>query len=141
MTVLSIIDIKKKQLEYWQTGGTFAFSIGVILTEMFLTVRPWLLFAIHIVGAILIFILMLVFSMLGAKGNSFGFGGADIWVATALGLCFGALDIWMVLIISFASYLIYALIYRIVKKSKATHTAFLPFFTVGALYGVVSVFV
>lgn len=132
---LSIVDIKKRELEYWQTGFTFILAFSIMLCLIFITKKTIPLLLIHISGALITFGLMLVFTVIGSKGSNFVFGGADIWITSALGLCFGVLEIWGVLIVSFVTYLIYALVYRMAKKKKATHTAFIPFLLVGAIYG------
>lgn len=133
---LSFVDIKKRELEYWQTGLAYIPALSVVISLIFVKKEFMALSLIHVIGALITFGLMLLFTVIGSKGNSFAFGGADIWICGALGLCFGVFEIWGVLIVSFVSYLLYALFYKVAKKKKATHTAFVPFLLIGAIYGV-----
>ena len=137
---LSVVDIKKRELQYWQTGLLFPITLFYLFSNDFHffpslkihndSIRKTILFAF--LGFILGLILMLSFSLIKVNGQN-AFGGADIWVTAALGLAFGINDTLWLIIFSCIYFLIYCVIYKLIKKEKPVHTAFVPFLSLGAL--------
>lgn len=137
---LSIIDIKKHEIEYWQTGLLYILSIAnlvfyAVSENKFLgslnAVTPNLFqyFFVHFAGFIVIFLFVLLLAML--KKNSIG--GADIWAVAALSLNLGIYYCSYMLLVMCVAYLLFALFMKIIKKTKVTHVAFLPFISIGYL--------
>lgn len=140
---LSVVDIKKRQLEYWQTGVLFVISVAHTilyaiaennyLSLMGATNLPWYrYFLIHGSSGLLVFIIMLGFAMIKKNGVNV-FGGADVWVLTAVSIVLGVFYIPYMLIIMCISYLLFAFIYKIITKKKANGFAFVPFITIGTI--------
>ena len=82
---LSVVDIKKRELQYWQTGLLFPITLFYLFSNDFHffpslkihndSIRKTILFAF--LGFILGLILMLSFSLIKVNGQN-AFGGADI---------------------------------------------------------------
>lgn len=141
---LSIVDSKKHELEYWQTGLLF----GVCLLELFTYIKAektlllshgslptefWKYLVIHLSSGLLVFVLLLFMTFIKKNGKS-AIGGADIWAITAISLMLGIFYLPYFLITTCLSYLIFALFYRIFKKEKLQRVAFLPFITIGTVF-------
>lgn len=131
---LSIIDIKKRELQYWQTSLLFPLSvfylIGNKLIGSEIAISKTVFIAIS--GFIMGLLLMLFFSLVKVHGQH-AFGGADIWVTAILGIAFGINDILWLIIFSCIYFLIYCVFYKLIKREKPIHTAFVPFLSLGAL--------
>ncbi|MGN0006359.1 MAG: prepilin peptidase [Candidatus Gastranaerophilaceae bacterium] len=141
---LSVVDSKKHELEYWQTGLLF----GVCLLELFTYVKSertllishgtsptefWKYLIIHLSSGLLVFVLLLFMTFFKKNGKS-AIGGADIWAITAISIMLGIFYLPYFLIATCLAYLIYALFYRIIKKEKLQRVAFLPFITIGTVF-------
>lgn len=140
---LSIVDIKLHQLEYWQTGLLFGFSIFnlilyIISETTYLnsvgaqTIPLWKYLIVHLSSALIVFIFLLILSFIKKNGKS-GIGGADIWALTAVSLPIGIIYLPYLLIIMCATYLLFVLLYRIIRKEKIQRVAFLPFISIGTM--------
>lgn len=142
LVYLSVIDVKYHILEYWQTGGLFLISLlnlamYIISENVFLasvgaqTVPWWKYLIIHLSSALLTFILLIVIILV--KRGTAGIGGADIWALTTVSLNVGIMYLPYLLIAICAAYLVFALGYKIIKKSKLQRAAFLPFISFGTI--------
>ena len=129
---ISITDCKKMKLEYWQSGLTYLFAIFYAIADMLVAnalIGKNILF--HVLGCVIIFAVFLVTAMIKVKGKN-SFGGADIWVAGAMGLAFGLSNLTLFVFIMAASFLLYAIGYKIKNKHLPTKTPFVPFFGIAA---------
>lgn len=131
---LSCLDIKYRKLEYWQTGLLYPISIAIPLYLYIIKDVNIKRFILNLVAAVAAFLFILAFSMFK---NKMAFGGADLWIVGALGLVFGIVQIWEVILVACLACCIYALFYRIIKKKKEHNTPFVPFLTIGALINIV----
>lgn len=147
LTYLSVVDIKKHQLEYWQTGCLYSLAIvnvvlcalaeNTYLRSVHAAEIPWKQYLInHGLTGLVVFVFILALAMIKIKGKN-AIGGADIWVFAAVSLVTGFTYLPYMLIGTCVSYLLYALIYRIRKKEKLKMVAFVPFISIGTLFALV----
>lgn len=140
---LSVVDIKLHMLEYWQTGLLFAVSVINTITYAISetiyshsigasVIPPWKFLLNHLGCAACIFIFILLFALIKKNGMN-AFGGADIWAITAVALAVGFHYIQYLFIIMCVSFLLFAFLYKIVKKKKVERVAFLPFISIGTI--------
>jgi len=141
LTYLSIVDIKKHEIEYWQTGTLFGLSVTTTIISMLATNRMlnsvtsqhfsaihYLI--VHGTAAVIIFLFMLIMALIKKNGH-FAFGGADIWALTAVSFYIGIFYLKYLLLIICLSYLLFVSALKITNKKNINGVAFLPFITVG----------
>lgn len=135
---LSVLDIKYRKLEYWQTSLLYVFCAALPVYNYVIVEFDIKNIVFSILASVFSFLLMLFFSV--SKSTS-AFGGADLWVTGALGLVFGIVQIWIVLFMSCLSCCIYAVLYRLFKKKKESRVPFVPFLSIGALSNILLIIV
>lgn len=131
-------------LEYWETGFLAPISLGCGILQglmyaqnidgkLRITGDTLYSFLGSFAGFIVLFLFMLFFATRKTKDGKNAFGGADIWVMALIGFVLGPLNSLFALGIACIVLLIYALIYKAVKKEKVGQLPFVPFISVGTI--------
>ena len=131
---ISIVDMKKHQLEYWQSGVTYIFALLYSIFNInLINATTFKAILIKFLGFLVLFVLFLILATIKIKGKAMAFGGADIWVAGAFGLAIGLYDISYFLLVVCTSFLLFILALKIIRKKRPEKIAFVPFLSIGLL--------